>query len=632
MLDVQILIGGLLQGSVFALVGLGISLVYRVTGTINLAQGAFCVLGAMMMYQFQLGFAWVAPLAFALSILCTVALSAIIGRWTFVPAVQRLPESSMLMVTAGLLTFLQGLVLVMWGSQPYALPPFSGEYPVNVLGVLIPSQGLWVAGVTFLVVLSMWGLFYRTVWGSALRACSEDPLAARLMGIDVPWMILTSFVLAAIIGAICGMVIAPLNSIQYDVAGFFSVSGFLGATLGGIGSFVGSIAGGLVLGVAEQFAAGYISSLFSSTMALVVLLAVLLWRPAGILRPRTERRSDVRFDIQPERPVIPFQGVGALVFSGALLALMAALPWVSLPAGVLSSLTIALTLAIAVIGLDVLMGYSGQVSLGQAGFMALGGYSAGVMTATYNLPSLVGVAVGIGLSLVVAALLFLVTRQLRGHYLALATLAFGLLIDSITVGLTEVTGGPSGLVGIPSLATGSMVFDSPVRIYYLVLVVVTVLLVLLFGCTQMSFGRALKAVRSDQLAAAALGVKITRVKLIAFLISAATASIAGSLYAFQFNFLSPEMVGTSRSFALIAMLIIGGEGTLIGGVFGAVMLTLLPTLIQAFASYIVVVEGALLVACFLYLPEGFFGRLAIWISRGQTRVVADDRASGLRQP
>jgi branched-chain amino acid transport system permease protein len=230
------------------------------------------------------------------------------------------------------------------------------------------------------------------------------------------------------------------------------------------------------------------------------------------------------------------------------------------------------------------------------------------------------------LSLLAALALSLITLRLRGLYLALATLAFGLLVDSCAVGLSDITGGPSGLVGIPSMAVGPLEFDSPVAMYYLVVGIDVALLVLLGGLMRSSFGRALQAIRTDQLAAAALGVNVVGCKLVAFSISAILASFAGSLYAFFFHFLSPDMVGTSRSIELVAMLVIGGEGTLIGLVFGAALLTLLPTMFQPLAQWKTFASGALLVLSFLYLPQGIFGTFARWLAaRFNTR-------GGLRAP
>ena len=612
---IQIVVGGLLQGSVFALLALGLSLVYRVTGVVNLSQGAFCVLGALLMYTFQVGLGWPMPLAVIAASAGSVAFGVLLGVATFVPGIARLPVSSMLVMTAGLLTLMEGVLLVGWSSQPYALPPFSGEAPVNVLGIRIPSQGFWLAGTTVVIILAMRWLLVRTNVGLALRACAENRLAARLMGIDVPRMTLLAFALAALIAALGGIASAPITSVEFDTGRFFTNFGFIAVAIGGIASFIGSIVGGLFIGVTEQLAAGYVSSLFANGLALAMLLAMLIFRPNGLFSSGPARRTDVREEQRIHRAIIRLDGWPGAIFFAVALAVMIALPWLLPPGGLLNSLVITAILYIAVLGLDILMGYAGQVSLGQSGFMAVGGYGAAVLATTYEWEPLAGIAVGVGLAMVCAFLLSLITSRLRGHYLALATLAFGLLVDSLTVGLSDITGGPSGLVGIPSFSIGSWSADDPITMWYVVLGIIVVLLVLLFAGMNSQFGRSLKMVRADQTAAAALGVNVPRVKLAAVTISAALAALSGALYAFYFHYLSPEMVGTQRSFEMIAMLVAGGEGTLVGPILGVALLTLLPQIFQPFAIYKTLAEGALLVICFLYLPEGIFGGIALALQK-----------------
>jgi branched-chain amino acid transport system permease protein len=623
---IQTIIGGLLQGSVFAVVALGFSLVFRVTGAINLSQGAFCIVGALAMYSFQVSLGWPVALAAAAAAAVTAAAGAVIGASVFVPALPRLPASSMLILTAGLLTTLEGLSLVVWGSQPYALPPFSGEAPVSVLGVRLPTQGFWIAGAALAIIAAVWYLLMRTALGEALRACAENPTAARLMGIDVPRMTLFSFALAALIAGIGGIVVAPILSFQFDTGRFFTISGFSAVAIGGLGSLIGAVAGGELLGVSEQLAAGYISSLFANGIALALLILTLLLRPNGLFTAKRTRREDVRDEHRVYHALVRLQGRRALVFGVAAVAVLALLPWI-VPAGLMSSLVITGILFIGVLGLDVLMGYCGQVSLGQAGFMAVGGYAAAILATNYGWPPLAGIAAGLVLSLACAVALSLVTMRLRGHYLALATLAFGLLVDSLTVGMTETTGGPSGLVGVPSFSVGPVAFDTPVRMYYLVAGLIVVLIVALLGGIRSSFGRALQAVRTDQTAAAALGIDVPRHKMAAFAISAALASLSGSLYAFYFHFLSPEMVGTARSLEMIAMLVVGGEGTLVGSLFGVALLTLLPTIFQPLALYKTLAEGLLLVIVVRYLPGGIFGTLAQRMLRAPARAAAAGNAT-----
>jgi branched-chain amino acid transport system permease protein len=611
---VQICLGGLADGSLYALIALGFSLIYRVTGALNLSQGAFCVFAALAGYT--LSHDWNVPLLLALpvAVLFTTAVGVGIGAVTFVPGLTRLSNANVLMLTAGLLTMLEGLTLIVWGSQPYALVPFTGHNPTKIGLLLVSTQSLWVFGTTALVIVGLWLLLAKTELGSALRACAENPAAASLMGINVKRMTLFSFGLATLIAAVAGVVVAPTTSLQFDTGHLFTNFGFIAAVIGGMASFPGAIVGGLLLGIATTLATAYISSLFASAIALGILLVVLVFRPDGLIRARIARRTDVRDEarnwgrIVRLRPAVAWT-VGALALAASLLV-----PLFVTSNSVMSSLTIAAILCVALIGLDLLMGYAGQVSLGQAGFMAIGGYTSGYLTIHSDVSPLLSILGGIVLSVSCAFVLALVSLRLRGLYLALATLAFGLLVEACAIGFVDITGGPSGMVGIPPLSVGGYEFSSPVSMYYLTVGIIAVLLVCLLGGLRSGFGRALQAVRSDQMAAAALGINIVRYKLAAFLISAALASISGSLYAFFFNFLSPEMVGPGRSLELVAMMVIGGEATLVGPVLGSIILTILPTVFQPLALYKTFASGGLLVACFLYLPQGLYGTFAVWLN------------------
>ena len=612
---IQIAIGGLVVGSIYAAIALGFSLVYRVTGAINLSQGGFALVAAMIGYSFAVAWGWPLLVAIPAAVVTTVIAGLVLARFTFVPALARLSNANVLMLTAGILTMIEGFSLVVWGSQPYATPPFSGEAPLAFGAILIPTQAFWVFGATALIIVALWFLIARTQLGKALRACAENPAAASLMGIDVPRMTLLSFGLATLIAALSGVIVAPTTSLQFDTGRLFTISGFVAAAIGGIASFPGAVIGGLFLGLVTQLSTAYISSLFSSAISLLILLIVLIWRPQGLIQGGVARRQDTRDEVKAagHAAKLPSHlGWPLAAFAGIVAALI---PFVVTDNGIMSGLVIAAILFMTLMGLDVLMGYAGQVSLGQAGFMAIGGYTSGYLAINYDIAPVLSILAGIGVSLSCALVLSVVTLRLRGLYLALATLAFGLLVDSCAVGFLDITGGPSGLVGIPSFSVAGFTFASPRAMYYLVLGLDVVILLGLVGAMRSGFGRALKAIRSDQMAAAALGINTVRYKLAAFLISVTLASLAGSLYAFFFNFLAPEMVGTSRSLELVAMLIIGGESTLVGGLFGALLLTLLPVMFAPLAIYKTFASGALLVTSFLHLPQGIYGALIQVIAR-----------------
>jgi branched-chain amino acid transport system permease protein len=611
----EIIVGGLLQGGAFALVALGFALIYRVTGMLNLAQGAFVIVGALLLYTFHQVLAWPLALAFLASLFISVIIGTVLAQFVLEPALRKLPPGGSIMITAGLLTLFEGASLLTWGSQPYQLDPFTGSRSYEVFGILFPTQAPWDAGGTVLIVAAMWYVLQKTRFGMALRACSENHAAAALMGIDVRRMTIASFAAAAGIGAIAGMLIGPIISLEFSGGGIFSTSGFIALSIGGAASFFGPIVGGLSLGLIEQGAAGYISSMFSTTIALILLLVMLVVRPTGLIAGRIHRREDVR-DVPKNQSSVSTRLNGTqkrALGAVALLAIVFAPFLVS--AQLLSSLVIAGIIYIALLGLDVLMGYCGLVSLGNAAFMATGGYTAAICCIDFHLAPLLGMLAGLVVSLVCASILSFVTVKLRGLYMALATLSFGLLIDSLALGMRDWTGGPSGLPGIPSFSIGSLVFASPTANYYLVWGIVVVSLVALANAMRSDFGRALRAIHTDQTAALSLGVDVPRYKLYAFLIGAAFASISGSLLAFDFHFISPTMVSTDQSFLLVTMLIIGGEATLVGPVIGVILLTLLPTLFQFLDTYKTMASGLLLVAALLYFPSGLYGGFTSLVRR-----------------
>ena len=234
------------------------------------------------------------------------------------------------------------------------------------------------------------------------------------------------------------------------------------------------------------------------------MLAVLILRPTGLLHALPRRRQDTRDEVKSAGHIVRLSNEVAWCAGIAGLLIVLALPLVVTDDGILSSIVITGILFIALMGLDVLMGYAGQVSLGQAGFMAIGGYTSGYLAINYGLPPVVGIVAGVVASATCALILSLVTLRLRGLYLALATLAFGLLINSCAIGFVDITGGPSGLVGLPSFTIAGYEVQSPRSMYYVIVGLDLVILVLLLGAVRSGFGRALKAIRSDQLAATGL--------------------------------------------------------------------------------------------------------------------------------
>ncbi|MEU9348527.1 branched-chain amino acid ABC transporter permease [Streptomyces sp. NPDC048278] len=262
---------------------------------------------------------------------------------------------------------------------------------------------------------------------------------------------------------------------------------------------------------------------------------------------------------------------------------------------------------LAVLGLDVLTGLAGQVSLGQTLFMALGGYGAGLLTLRLHWPTTVATVVMALGSALVAALLGGSLLRLRGYYLALATLGLAVITESLASGLPDLTGGPSGLVAIPSLQLGGWTVFSDRANYYVLLAVCALGAWFTANVRRSQTGRVLTSIAADSPAAAMLGINTARYKTQAFVASAVFASVSGSLYAFYLRFMSPDVISVTVAFSIVIMLALGGARTLAGPLIGALVLQGLPQAGQAFARWEPLVAGLVLIGVMTYFPRGLWG-------------------------
>lgn len=258
---------------------------------------------------------------------------------------------------------------------------------------------------------------------------------------------------------------------------------------------------------------------------------------------------------------------------------------------------------IITMGLSLLMGYAGQISLGHAGFFGLGAYSSGILTTQYSIHPLAAFLAGIFLSAIIAFLVGKPTLRLKGHYMAVATLGFGEILFIVFNELSPLTGGPSGLSGIPTLTFMGYSLEGA-RYLYLVWGFVILLLLFSLNVINSRVGRALRAVHGSEIAANAMGVDASRYKVQVFVLSAVYASIAGSLYAHFVTFISPSSFSLMFSILLLMMVVVGGAETIWGALLGATVLTLLPEYLRGLEDFEVLAYGGILMVVLLFMPQG----------------------------
>lgn len=264
-------------------------------------------------------------------------------------------------------------------------------------------------------------------------------------------------------------------------------------------------------------------------------------------------------------------------------------------------------------GLGILMGYAGQVSFGQAAFFGIGAYAVAILTTRYNWGTVPALLASIVLPTLVAAVIGKPTLKLKEHYLALATLAIGLLVHIFFNEGGELTGGPSGLTGIPYLKIGGLVFNRDYKFYYLVGVFVLLVFLGVRNLDRSRIGRSLRAIRDSEVAAEANGINSAALKLKAFVFSAFLAGLGGGIYAYYVTFISPAPFNFNMSIQFVLMAVIGGLGTIWGPILGVSLMValgevlrwLVPLVIpNAGGEYQIIFYGLILVLTMIFKPEG----------------------------
>jgi branched-chain amino acid transport system permease protein len=280
-LFLQLLLPGLTTGCVYALVAVGFVICANVSGVVNLAQGEFVMIGGMASsWLVTAGFPL--PAAIAVAMVVGAALAAAQEKFTLAP-VRRAPPFIQVTTTVGVAIVIRGFALVLFAADPLTLPGFSGDGVFFVFGAVLPVQALWVWGVTAALLAATFGVLRYSDIGRAVRACSINLQAARLMGVDAERLRVIVFAVSGAVGALAGAVVTPIVLSSWDAGVSYGIKGFVGAIIGGFRSPMLAVAGGIGIGLVEAFGAGYISSGWKDFIVYGVLLAYLLIR-GGVFR------------------------------------------------------------------------------------------------------------------------------------------------------------------------------------------------------------------------------------------------------------------------------------------------------------------------------------------------------------
>ena len=284
----QLLFSGLTIGAIYALIAVGFVIIYNVTGILNFAQGEFAMFGALIsisLVKMNVPL-W---LAIILSIIIVAIIGGIFER-TAIHTARKSSMTTLIIITIGVAIAFRGIAILIWGTQPQTLPPFTDNTPIQFLDAVLLPQNLWAIGLSIVILIIMMYFFNYTFTGKSLTACVVNPFAARLMGINPNKMSLLADVVSAGVGALAGTVIAPISGATYNMGMMLGIKAFVAAVVGGLTNAPAAIAGAFLIGIIEAFTEGLWSSGLKDVVSFSLLLLILFLKPEGLFAKASGKR------------------------------------------------------------------------------------------------------------------------------------------------------------------------------------------------------------------------------------------------------------------------------------------------------------------------------------------------------
>lgn len=285
---IQLFFSGLTIGSIYALIAIGFVVTYNVTGVLNFAQGEFAMLGALTAISLS-GAGLPLWAAISLAIAIVVLIGALFEKTAIYPA-RHSSAATLIIITIGVSFVFRGLAIFIWGTQPKSLRPFTANDPITIFQAVLLPQNLWAIAISLVGVFSMGYFFNKTYIGKAVSACVVNKFAARLMGIHPEKMSLVAISISAGLGALAGIVIAPISGASYNMGMMLGMKAFVAAVIGGLTNAPAAVVGAFLLGILESFAEGLWSAGLKDAISFALLLMMLFVKPNGLFAKATGKR------------------------------------------------------------------------------------------------------------------------------------------------------------------------------------------------------------------------------------------------------------------------------------------------------------------------------------------------------
>lgn len=602
---IDTLLAGLVHGNAYALVAVGVSLVFGVANVVNFAHGSVVGLGAMLGWWFLAVLQWPFWLAAAGVVVAGAVVGLVVNQVAVAP-LAKAPPIAALLATFAVSMVLDRLSQLVFGPDTRAFPAALAGDNLRIGGLRVGTSDVAMLVTTLVVMVALVWFLRSGRHGRAIRATAQDPDAALQMGVPVARVRALAFALASALGGLAGIFVALYTtSVSPTSTTLTGLIAFVAATIGGLGSISGAVVAGFVLGVVEALGVYWFGEGIRDLITFGALLLVLVVRPQGLFGRRsviaTEPMTGTFFGGGRELRLGRRWGTVALVVALVLVPLLGTAPILSVAYQVL-------LMAIVAVPLTLLSGLAGQVSLGQVAPVAVGAYASALLTLRLGVPVLLAIPLAGVVAAVLVTVLTLPIWRLGGHYVSIATLGVGFVVVALIRVAEPLTAGAYGLSGIPAPSLFGHRLGLPLEFYALDLLVLLVTLWATLRVRSSHLGLVLASVGSDEVATRSLGVRARDYKALAFALAAFFAGLSGALTAHQNGYLDPSLFTITTSTLALTIIVLGGIRSPLGAIVGSLVLVGLPEALRIAPDVRILGYGVLLVLIIRFRPQGLWVR------------------------
>jgi branched-chain amino acid transport system permease protein len=596
------LLNGLVYGVLLFLMAAGLSLIFGLMNVVSLAHGSFFMLGAffgLSIFKFTGSF-WLALILAPIP----VVLIGVLMEFVFMRPLYRRGHMDQVLLTFGFTFVFFDLVQTLRGRLVLRLPaPEILQGTVNIGAGVFSAYRLFLIGFGFAIALLLWLFLERSRLGAMVRAGVDNAAMAAGLGGNIPALFTGIFGAGVALAALGGVAAGPVLGLYPGMDTEILIPAFIVIVIGGMGSLRGAFIGSLLIGVVDTFGKAYFPSL-ALFLIYLTMAVVLLIRPQGLFGIKYSDISAAPAVTTVSAPATMQTRAAGLV----VLAAMLVFPFLisDYPRALVTEIYI---FAIFAMSLDLLLGFTGLMSLGHAAFFGLGAYGVAVLGTLFGVNAWIGLLAGVLLAGGGAALIGFFCVRTGGIPFLMLTLAFSQLVFSVALKWRDVTGGSDGMAIAEKPSFFGYDLSNSLSMYFMALIFLVLVYGLLRRLLNAPLGHVFVGIRENEPRMLAIGYQTRAYKLLSFTIAGALAGLSGGLYAIFNSFISPDALYWTSSGDILIMTMLGGAGTLIGPAIGAGVFLLMKNVVSSYSEHWLAIIGITFICCVMFFPSGLWGAL-----------------------